>query len=143
VNRQRLIDGWLRTGDLFSRDKDGCYFFRGRTDDMFKSGGESVYPKEVENLLLTHPEVADVSVVPLAHPTKGEVPVAMVVLAKRASASVEDLKSFCLKNGPAYAHPRRILLVPELPLNGAAKTDRLEVKRRLVAEFGAEIGSAA
>src|SRR6266567_1112843 len=143
VNRQRLVDGWLRTGDLFSRDKDGFYFFRGRTDDMFKSGGESVYPKEVENLLLTHPDVADVSVVPLPHPTKGEVPVAMVVLANRAKASVEDLKAYCFKNGPAYAHPRRILVVPELPLNGAAKTDRLEVKRRLVAEFAAEIGSAA
>src|SRR5215472_897694 len=143
VNRQRLVDGWLRTGDLFSRDKDGFYFFRGRTDDMFKSGGESVYPKEVENLLLTHPDVADVSVVPLPHPTKGEVPVAMVVLAQRAAATIDDLKTFCLKNGPAYAHPRRVLLVPELPLNGAAKTDRLEVKRRLVAEFGAEIGSAA
>ena len=143
VNKQRLVDGWLRTGDLFSRDRDGFYFFRGRTDDMFKSGGESVYPKEVENLLLTHPEVADVSVVPLPHPTKGEVPVAMVVLAKGARSTVDDLKGFSLKNGPAYAHPRRILIVPELPLNGAAKTDRLEVKRQLVAAFGAEIGSAA
>src|SRR5215470_13799836 len=143
VNRQRLVDGWLRTGDLFSRDKDGFYYFRGRTDDMFKSGGESVYPKEVENLLLTHPEVADVSVVPLPHPMKGEVPVAMVVLAKGAKSTVEDLKAFSLKNGPAYAHPRRVLLVPELPLNGAAKTDRLEVKRQLVAAFGAEIGSVA
>jgi len=143
VNRQRIVDGWLKTGDLFSRDKDGFYFFRGRTDDMFKSGGESVYPKEVENLLLAHPAVADVSVVPLPHPTKGEVPVAMVVLAKSASATTEDLKAFCLKNGPAYAHPRRILVVPELPLNGAAKTDRLEVKKRLTVEFGASIGSAA
>ena len=143
VNRQRLVDGWLKTGDLFSRDKDGFYYFRGRTDDMFKSGGESVYPKEVENLLLTHPDVADVSVVPLPHPMKGEVPVAMAVLAKNPSATVEDLRAFCLKNGPAYAHPRRILLVPELPLNGAAKTDRLEVKRQLIAEFGASIGSVA
>ena len=64
-------------------------------------------------------------------------------LAPIAILLVEDLKAFCLKNGPAYAHPRRILVVPELPLNGAAKTDRLEVKRRLVAEFGASIGSAA
>jgi acyl-coenzyme A synthetase/AMP-(fatty) acid ligase len=67
----------------------------------------------------------------------------MVVLAKGAKSTIEDLKGFSLKNGPAYAHPRRILIVPELPLNGAAKTDRLEVKRRLVVEFGAEIGSAA
>jgi acyl-coenzyme A synthetase/AMP-(fatty) acid ligase len=67
----------------------------------------------------------------------------MVVLANGASSTADDLKGFTLKNGPAYAHPRRILIVPELPLNGAAKTDRLEVKRRLVTAFGAEIGSAA
>ena len=86
VNRQRLVDGWLRTGDLFHRDADGFFFFKGRTDDMFNCGGENIYPLEVEGLLLTHPDVADVSVVPVAHAIKGEVPVAMVVRRKGAAA---------------------------------------------------------
>ena len=59
VNAERFRDGWLRTGDLFFLDADGFFYFKGRTDDMFNSGGENIYPKEVENLLLSHPEVVD------------------------------------------------------------------------------------
>lgn len=124
VNRQRLIDGWLRTGDVFSRDADGFLYFRGRTDDMFNCGGENVYPLEVENLLLRHPAVAEVSVVPVPHAVKGQVPVAMVVRARNASADEDELKKFTLANGPAYAHPRRIVFVDSLPLNGPGKIDR-------------------
>ena len=111
VNRERIVDGWLRTGDLFSRDAEGFYYFRGRTDDMFNSGGENIYPLEVENLLLKHPGVADVSVVPFPHKIKGDVPVAMVVCASDATVGEDEFKRFCLQNGPAYAHPRRILFV--------------------------------
>ena len=65
VNRERLKDGWLKTGDVFSRDDAGFFYFRGRTDDMFNSGGENIYPLEVENMLLQHPAVAEASVVPV------------------------------------------------------------------------------
>lgn len=138
VNRERLVDGWLRTGDLFTRDGEGFYYFRGRVDDMFNSGGENVYPLEVENILLKHPAVAEVSVVPFPHAIKGEVPVAMVVLSAARRASEEDLKRFCLENGPAYAHPRRILFVDTLPLNGPGKIDR----KRVTAAMRAAIGDA-
>ena len=131
VNAERLVDGWLRTGDLFSLDEQGFYYFRGRVDDMFNSGGENVYPLEVENLMLKHAAVADVSVVPFPHAIKGEVPVAMVVRANGASADEDALKRFCLDNGPAYAHPRRIVFVDRLPLNGAGKTDRKLVAVRM------------
>ena len=131
VNAERLVDGWLRTGDLFSLDEQGFYYFRGRVDDMFNSGGENVYPLEVENLMLKHAAVADVSVVPFPHAIKGEVPVAMVVRANGASADEDALKRFCLDNGPAYAHPRRIVFVERLPLNGAGKTDRKLVVVRM------------
>jgi long-chain acyl-CoA synthetase len=136
VNAERLKDGWLATGDLFELDDEGFYYFRGRTDDMFNSGGENIYPKEVENLLLTHPDVYDASVVPLPHAVKGNVPVAMVMLSEGADAGEAALKRYCLAKGPAYAHPRRILLVEEMPLSGAAKVDRLEVQRRLTELFG-------
>jgi long-chain acyl-CoA synthetase len=136
VNRQRIVDGWLRTGDLFSRDAEGFFFFKGRTDDMFNSGGENIYPLEVEGLLLTHPDIADVSVVPVAHAIKGEVPVAVVVKRKGASIGEREVRDFALKKGPAYAHPRRVLFLDALPLNGAAKTDRIAVKALVLAAIG-------
>jgi long-chain acyl-CoA synthetase len=139
VNAERLVDGWLATGDLFELDGEGFYYFRGRTDDMFNSGGENIYPKEVENLLLTHPDVSDASVVPLPHTVKGHVPVAMVLLTPEGAASVDDLKRHCLDNGPAYAHPRRIEIVTEMPLNGPGKIDRLVVTRIMEERFGAEL----
>ncbi|MBX6323194.1 MAG: acyl--CoA ligase [Rhodospirillaceae bacterium] len=137
VNRERLVDGWLRTGDLFHRDRDGFFYFRGRTDDMFNCGGENIYPLEVEGLLLTHPDVADVSVVPFPHAVKGEAPVAVVVRRKGSAVTEEELRRFALERGPAYAHPRRVLFVDALPLNGAAKTDRAEVKKLVMAALGA------
>ena len=143
VNRERLVDGWLRTGDLFSLDAEGFYYFRGRVDDMFNSGGENVYPLEVENLMLRHPAIADVSVVPFPHAIKGEVPVAMAVLAKAATATEDELRKFCLANGPAYAHPRRVVIVDQLPLNGAAKTDRKLVAQAMRELLGSQpLGSA-
>jgi len=137
VNAERMKDGWLKTGDLFRRDADGFYFFCGRTDDMFNSGGENVYPIEVENLLLRHPDVADVSVVPFPHAVKGEVPVAVVVRTRGSSAGEDQLKRYCLENGPAYAHPRRVLFVEALPLSGAAKTDRKAVQALVRKKLGA------
>jgi len=143
VNRQRIVDGWLCTGDLFSRDADGFFFFRGRTDDMFNSGGENIYPLEVEGLLLTHPDIADVSVVPVAHQIKGEVPVAVVVKRRGATIGEREVRDFALKHGPAYAHPRRVIFVDALPLNGAAKTDRGAVKALVHSIIGdAPLGGA-
>ena len=136
VNAERYKDGYLRTGDLFSRDSDGFFYFRGRTDDMFNCGGENVYPKEVENLLLTHPDVVDACVVPVEHATKGEAPVALVVLRDGIDVGEDDLKRFCLDNGPAFAHPRRVLMTDELPLTGAAKVDRSGIAKRMAEELG-------
>jgi long-chain acyl-CoA synthetase len=129
VNRERIVDGWLKTGDLFSRDADGFFFFKGRTDDMFNSGGENIYPIEVEGLLLTHPDIADVSVVPYPHAVKGEVPVALVVNRKGSDVTERQIRDYALAKGPTYAHPRRVLFVDALPLSGVAKTDRGAVKK--------------
>ena len=124
VNAQRLRDGWLRTGDVFFLDQDGFFYFKGRTDDMFNSGGENIYPKEVENLLLSHPDVVDACVVPVLHAIKGEVPVALVMVTGDAKVSEDDLKTYCLDNGPPYAHPRKVDFTEQIPLNGAGKNDR-------------------
>lgn len=143
VNKKRIRDGWLLTGDLFRVDENGFYYFLGRTDDMFNSGGENIYPKEVENLLVAHPAVQDVCVVPVPHAIKGHVPVAMVVVANGCETTEDELKQYCLTNGPAYAHPRRVLISSEIPLNGAGKIDRQQVSDLLHEKFAGATGKAS
>ncbi len=135
VTREKLVDGWLRTGDVFRRDRDGFYYFKTRVDDMFSCGGENIYPKEVEALLFRHPAVANAVVAPVPHAVKGYVPAALVVLKRGASAEAEALKTWCLDHGPKYAHPRFVQIIDEkdLPLNGAGKIDRALAKLRLAA----------
>jgi long-chain acyl-CoA synthetase len=80
---KRMRDGWYYTGDVCRRDREGFYYFIGRTDDMFVCGGENIFPIEVETLLEKHPAVHQAYVMPFAHEVKGEVPYAFVVLRKR------------------------------------------------------------
>ncbi|MBC7778584.1 MAG: acyl--CoA ligase [Proteobacteria bacterium] len=135
ATRDKLVDGWLRTGDVVRRDAQGFFHFKSRVDDMFSCGGENIYPKEVEDLLFRHPAVANAVVVPIVHSVKGAVPAAMVVLNRGSSADAETIRAFCLEHGPKYAHPRLVLIVAEgdLPLNGAGKVDRRLVRERLAA----------
>jgi acyl-CoA synthetase (AMP-forming)/AMP-acid ligase II len=130
---RRLRDGWYYTGDVCRRDADGFYYFVGRTDDMFVSGGENIFPIEVESLLERHPAVHQACVMPFDHEMKGQVPYAFVVLRAGARASEEELKQFALASGPAYQHPRRVFFLDQLPLAGTNKIDQQRL-RRLVAE---------
>jgi acyl-CoA synthetase (AMP-forming)/AMP-acid ligase II len=122
--KKRLIDGWYDTGDVMRRDENGFVFFVGRADDMFQCGGENVYPGEVEKLLGHHPDVAQVCVVPVADEIKYQLPVAFVVPKPGSKPSADALRRFALDNGPAYAHPRAVWFVDELPLAGTNKIDR-------------------
>jgi long-chain acyl-CoA synthetase len=131
ITRRKLSDGWLRTGDVFYRDKDGFFYFRSRVDDMFSCGGENVYPKEVENLLFMHPDVVNAVVAPVPHPIKGFVPAAMVVLRAGSAITAAQLKAYCLDKGPAFSHPRHIYFVGAMPFNGAGKIDRNAVQAKL------------
>jgi len=131
ITRAKLTDGWLHTGDVFRRDKDGFFYFRSRLDDMFSCGGENIYPKEVENLLFAHPDVVNAVVAPVPHPVKGFVPAAMVIARAGSTVTAEELKAYCLDKGPAYSHPRYVDIVDALPLNGAGKIDRGLVQARL------------
>jgi len=130
---KRLRDGWYYTGDVCRRDADGFYFFVGRTDDMFVSGGENIYPGEVEALLQRHPAVHQALVMPFDHELKGQVPYAFVVARDGAKVTEDELKQFALANGPVYQHPRRVIFLKELPLAGTNKIDR-EQLRQSVAE---------
>ena len=142
ITRRKLNDGWLRTGDIFYRNKDGFFYFRSRVDDMFSCGGENVYPKEVENLLFTHPDVANAVVAPVPHPVKGFVPAAMVVPRAGSAITAAELKTYCLDKGPTFSHPRHIDVVGALPLNGAGKIDRNAVQAKLRSAYGETSRSA-
>lgn len=132
----RLYDGWLRTGDVFRIDADRFLYFLGRTDDMFSCGGENVYPKEVENLILGHPDVSDVIVVPLPHATKGFAPTALVTPRPGRSVDVRAIQDFCAAHGPAFTIPRAILVTPDLPRTDAGKPDRKAAATLLSQTFG-------
>ena len=121
---KRVQDGWYYTGDICRRDADGFYYFVGRNDDMFVSGGENIFPIEVESLLERHPAVHQAYVMPFDHEMKGQVPYAFVVLREGAKANEAELKEFALANGPAYQHPRRVFFVNQLPLAGTNKVDQ-------------------
>ncbi|HEX2824817.1 MAG TPA: class I adenylate-forming enzyme family protein [Burkholderiales bacterium] len=126
---KRVRDGWYYTGDVCRRDADGFYYFVGRTDDMFVSGGENIFPIEVEQLLERHPAVHQAYVLPFEHEMKGQVPYAFVVLRKNADAGEDELKQFALAHGPAYQHPRRVFFVEQLPLAGTNKIDRKQLRQ--------------
>ncbi len=129
-------EGWLHTGDLVRRDEQGYYYILGRLDDMINVGGENMYPKEVEDLLVLHPAVREAYVVPVPHAVKGEAPVAFVVLHEGRSATADELKQFFLARGPAYAHPRAVLFLDQAPLGSTGKVDRQALRARAVESVG-------
>jgi long-chain acyl-CoA synthetase len=118
-------DGYYVTGDVFRRDPQGFHYFVGRTDDMFVSGGENIYPTDIERMLERHPEVAQACVVPIEDAIKGQKPVAFVVPKAGRQPSEDDIKRFALANAPAYQHPRFVWFVAELPLASTNKVDRV------------------
>ena len=102
------------------RDADGYYYFVGRRDDMINVAGENVYPKEVEDILLQHPNLRDACVVPAPHDVKGEVPIAFVVERERGQTTEDDVRRFFLERGAPYAHPR----TRRVPRRAAARRHR-------------------
>jgi long-chain acyl-CoA synthetase len=120
-------DGFYRTSDVFRRDADGFHYFLGRTDDMFVSGGENIYPGDVERMLERHPAVAQASVVPIDDDIKGQKPVAFIIA--KGAVDADEIKRFALANAPAYQHPRFVWFVDRLPLSTTNKIDRAALMR--------------
>jgi acyl-CoA synthetase (AMP-forming)/AMP-acid ligase II len=118
-------DGFYVTGDVFRRDAQGFHYFVGRTDDMFNSGGENIYPGDVERMLERHPDVSQAAVVPVEDEIKGFKPVAFVIAKAGARPSEDAIKQFALANAPAYQHPRQVWFVDQLPLASTNKIDRV------------------
>jgi fatty-acyl-CoA synthase len=117
-------DGWLITGDLARRDADGYFWVAGRTKEMFITGGENVYPAEVENVLCDHPAVAEVVVVGAPDETWGEVGRGFVMLKSGATADEVELRAFCRSRLAGYKVPKTIAVVDDLPRNALGKVQK-------------------
>lgn len=127
-----LKDGWFHTGDLATRDEEGYFAIVGRSKDMFISGGENVYPAEVENSLMAHPAVLEATVIGIPDARWGEVGRAVIVLRPGMNASAEELIKWATDRLAKYKVPKSILFTSELPHNASGKVVKAEVR----AKFG-------
>jgi fatty-acyl-CoA synthase len=127
-----IRDGWLHTGDIAVRDSDGCYSILGRSKDMFISGGENVYPAEIESVLMAHPHVLEAAVVGVPHATWGEVGRAFLVV--DAQFDEEELRAFLAERLARYKLPRSIVRLDALPLTAIGKVDKKLLETREVEE---------
>jgi long-chain acyl-CoA synthetase len=124
-----LRGGWLHTGDLGAMDAEGFLTIKDRSKDMIISGGANIYPREIEEVLLRHPAVAECSVVGRPHPEWGEEVVAFIV--KKSDLRIEELDSLCLDNIARFKRPRHYRFVEALPKNNYGKVLKTELRKLL------------
>jgi acyl-CoA synthetase (AMP-forming)/AMP-acid ligase II len=124
-----IRDGWLHTGDLARRDAEGYYFIVGRLKDVIISGGENVYPAEVEGVLAGHPAVAEVALIGVPDARWGEAPRAIVVPRAGTSIDPAELVAFAEGRLARYKIPRSFVLVDALPRTAAGKVDKERLKK--------------
>jgi long-chain acyl-CoA synthetase len=125
-------DGWLWTGDMGTLDADGFLTLKDRSKDLIISGGSNIYPREVEEVLLTAPGVAEVAVVGAPDPEWGEVVVAFVVPQKGTALEAAALDAHCLAQIARFKRPKRYEIVDGLPKNNYGKVLKTELRSRLV-----------
>jgi acyl-CoA synthetase (AMP-forming)/AMP-acid ligase II len=122
--------GWFHSGDLATRDDDGYLWLVDRKKDMIVSGGENVYPAEVERVLRGHPGVADVAVIGVPHPRWVETPVAVVVPGAGGPPAEPELLALCRERLAGYKKPTAVYFVDALPRNAAGKVLKRELSTR-------------
>jgi fatty-acyl-CoA synthase len=132
VTARAIEDGWLHSGDVARADEDGYYYIVDRIKDMFISGGENVYPAEIENVIFQISEVAEVTVISVPDPRWQEVGKAVVVLKPGASLTEEQVIAFCRARLAGYKTPKSVAFVAQLPRNPAGKVLKNEVRQWFV-----------
>jgi long-chain acyl-CoA synthetase len=122
-----MRDGWFRTGDLARRDKDGFYYIVDRAKDMIIRGGYNVYPREIEEVLMTHPDVSLAAVIGVPHESHGEEIKAFVILNDGARTTGEELVAWGKEQMASYKYPRIVEVAPELPMTATGKILKREL----------------
>ena len=128
ANAETLKDGWLRTGDVGRLDQDGFLTLSDRSKDVIISGGTNIYPREVEEALLTHPDVREVSAIGVPDPDWGEIVVACVVLEQGVNADDSKLDAHCLASIARFKRPKRYVYLDGLPKNNYGKVLKTELR---------------
>jgi long-chain acyl-CoA synthetase len=131
ANADTLRGGWLHTGDLGSMDEDGFLTLRDRSKDMIISGGSNIYPREIEEVLLRHPDLVEAAVVGRPHPDWGEEVVAFVVTKPGGIVKEPELDRLCLDHIARFKRPRQYRFVDSLPKNNYGKVLKTELRRLL------------
>jgi fatty-acyl-CoA synthase len=132
ANAKAFRDGWFRTGDLGHMDEEGFIYITGRASDMYISGGSNIYPREIEEKILTHPDVGEVAVLGVPDPFWGEVGVAVCVAREGASAVSEaELAAYLAPKVPRYKMPKRFFFWDALPKSGYGKVPKRLIRDEL------------
>jgi len=133
ANAKAFRNGWFRTGDLGHMDSEGFLYITGRASDMYISGGSNIYPRELEEKILTHPAIAEVAVVGVPDPLWGEVGIAVCVLRAGAGIEENELFGFLGEKVPRYKMPKRFFFWDELPKSGYGKIPKRLIRDELEA----------
>lgn len=133
---EAIVDGWLHTGDAAKYDEEGFYNIVDRWKDMFISGGENVYPAEVENVIYQHPAVAEVAVIGVPHLKWQEVGKAVVVVKEGQSLTEEEVIEFCQGKLARYKIPKSVIFIDALPRTAAGKVLKRELREKWAMESG-------
>ena len=141
ANRKAFRNGWFRTGDLGHMDAEGYLYITGRASDMYISGGSNVYPREIEEKILTHPAVSEAAIVGVPDPVWGEVGIAVVVAANGQSLDPAEIAAFLEPKLSRYKLPKRVLVWDEMPKSAYGKITKKMIREEL--ERRGELSPAA
>ena len=140
---ETLRNGWLHTGDIGMLDENGYLFLLDRAKDMIISGGNNVYPREVEEVIVQHPAVATAVVFGIPHEYWGEAVHALVVLEPGASATAQDIIDHCGRHMAGYKKPKSVEFTDALPVSGYGKVMRREIREKYWQGHEGRIGGGA
>jgi long-chain acyl-CoA synthetase len=135
---EAIEDGWLHTGDMGYQDEDGFLFIVDRKKDLVIRGGMNVYPREVEEVLFTHPSVAQAAVIGVSDARLGEEVMAVVSLHPGAAATADELIAYCRERLAVYKYPRHVRFMDSLPMGATGK-----IEKKLVREAIADVTSGS
>lgn len=140
ATRQTLQDGWLHTGDAGMLDDEGYLYIQDRIKDLIISGGENIYPAEVENVLLSHAAIQDIAVIGVADEVWGEVPLAVVVAKGGVRIDINEISAHCRPQIAAYKIPKHIEYVDALPRNPTGKVLKKDLRVLFAQKYSAHTG---
>jgi acyl-CoA synthetase (AMP-forming)/AMP-acid ligase II len=132
LTARTIRNGWLFTGDLGRIDEDGFIFLVDRKKDLIISGGENIYPGEVEEILLKHPKIHDVALIGIPHDRLVEVPAAIVDVLEGESLTEDEVRKYCDENMPRYKRPHKIIF-DKVPRNPTGKIEKPKLRAKYAA----------